>query len=81
VKWYDDSVLLRTEWVRRFVRRTSPHPNDTHGRAASAELHALANPLALPILAKCYLTKTNKQFNSQPSRLSPPFFSRYEHGG
>ncbi len=54
--------ILRTEWVGRLVLGAGPHPNDAHGRAAPAELHALADPLALPVLAERYLTQsTNRQ--------------------
>jgi hypothetical protein len=69
--------ILRTEWVGRLVLGAGPHPNDAHGRAAPAELHALADPLALPVLAERFLTQSTNTSAPVPS-LSPfNFFTSY----
>jgi len=77
--------LLRTEWVSPFVLCTSPHPNDTHGRAPPAKLHALGGPLALSVLSECYLTQ-NRPHRKPISITRSPIFEKkkkvwlIEHG-
>ena len=59
-------ALLRTEWVRVLVFCSSPHPDDAHGRAAPAKLHALGGPLALSILSERYLTQKAIRITRSP---------------
>ena len=69
-------ALLRTEWVRVLVFCSSPHPDDAHGRAAPAKLHALGGPLALSILSERYLTKKAISITR-----SPPQKKKEKKGG